>query len=176
LTVFKKEDKMRIFTIIIIFTAMFLNSSFVSEHKYFVSITTIDHKMDLKAFEISIKLTAHDIEKALKSEGDLKLGSDKELPNTNQILTSYIKNNLSIWINEKQNELVFVGREIENDETLYLYFISDAPKKLDKVKIINNILNKTFPEQENITYFNSGATKKDFIFKKHSSIKEFQFK
>ena len=82
----------------------------------------------------------------------------------------------SIWINDKQNELVFVGKEIENDETLYLYFSSNAPKKLDKVKIINNILIKTFPEQENITYFNSGSIKKDYIFKKHSSIKEFQFK
>jgi hypothetical protein len=155
---------------------MFLNSSFVSEHKYFVSITTIDHKKDLKAFDISIKLTAHDIEKALKNRGDLKLGSDKELKNANQILASYIKDNFSIWINDKQNELVFVGKEIENDETLYLYFSSNAPKTLDKVKIINNILTKTFPEQENITYFNSGPIKKDFIFKKHSSIKEFQFK
>jgi hypothetical protein len=167
---------MRILTIIVILTAMFLNSSFVSEHKYFVSITTIDHKKDLKAFDISIKLTAHDIEKALKNRGDLKLGSDKELKNANQILASYIKDNFSIWINDKQNELVFVGKEIENDETLYLYFSSNAPKTLDKVKIINNILTKTFPEQENITYFNSGPIKKDFIFKKHSSIKEFQFK
>ena len=167
---------MRILTIIVILTAMFLNSSFVSEHKYFVSITTIDHKKDLKAFDISIKLTAHDIEKALKNRGDLKLGSDKELKNANQILASYIKDNFSIWINDKQNELVFVGKEIENDESLYLYFSSNAPKTLDKVKIINNILSKTFPEQENITYFNSGPIKKDFIFKKHSSIKEFQFK
>ena len=167
---------MRILSIIIILAAMFLNSSFVLEHKYFVSITTIDHKKDLKAFEISIKLTAHDVEKALKNRGELKLGSDKELPNANQILASYIKNHFSIWINDKQNELVFVGKEIENDETLYLHFSSNAPKKLDKVKIINNILTKTFPEQENITYFNSSPIKKDFIFKKHSSIKEFQFK
>jgi len=167
---------MRILSIIIILATMFLNSSFVSEHKYFVSITAIDHKKDLKAFEISIKLTAHDVEKALKNRGELKLGSNKELPNANQILASYIKDNFSIWINDKQNELVFIGKEIENDETLYLYFRSNAPKKLDKVKIINNILTKTFPEQENITYFNSGPIKKDFIFKKHSSIKEFQFK
>lgn len=167
---------MRILTIIVILTTMFLNSSFVSEHKYFVSITTIDHKTELKAFEISIKLTAHDIEKALENRGDLKLGSDKELQNANEILASYIKDNFSIWINDKQNELIFVGKEIENDETLYLYFSANAPKKLDKVKIINNILTKTFPEQENITYFNSAPIKKDFIFKKHSSIKEFKFK
>jgi hypothetical protein len=167
---------MRILSIIIILATMLLNSSFVSEHNYFVSITTIDHKKDLKAFEISIKLTAHDVEKALKNQGELKLGSDKEVPNANQILASYIKNHFSIWINDKQNELVFVGKEIENDETLYLYFSSNAPKKLDKVKIINNILTNTFPEQENITYFNSSPIKKDFIFKKNSSIKEFQFK
>ena len=165
---------MRILAIIL--ATILLSSSFVTEHKYFVSITTIDHKKDLKAFEISIKLTAHDIEKALKPQGELKLGSDKELPNANQILASYIKNHFSIWINDKQNELVFVGKEIENDESLYLYFSSNAPKTLGKVKIINNILSKTFPEQENITYFNSGPIKKDFIFKKHSSIKEFQFK
>jgi len=167
---------MRILSIIIILATTFLNSSFVSEHNYFVSITTIHHKKDLKAFEISIKLTAHDVEKALKNRGGLKLGSDKELANANQILASYIKNHFSIWINDKQNELVFVGKEIENDETLYLYFSSNAPKKLDKVKIINNILTNTFPEQENITYFNSSPIKKDFIFKKNSSIKEFQFK
>ena len=167
---------MRILSIIIILAGMLLNSSFASEHKFFVSITTIHHKKDLKALEISIKLTAHDIEKALKNRGELKLGSDKELPNANQILASYIKNHFSIWINDKQNELVFVGKEIENDETLYLYFSSNAPKTLDKVKIINNILSKTFPEQENITYFNSGSVKKDYVFKKHSSIKEFQFK
>lgn len=174
--ILKKDDLMRTLTIIITLASMILNSSFVSEHKYYVSITNIDHKKDSKAFEISIKLTAHDVEKALKPQGELKLGSDKELPNANQILAAYIKNHFSIWINNKQNELNFVGKEIENDESLYLYFSSNAPKTLDKVKIINNILSKTFPEQENITYFNSGNIKKDFIFKKHSSIKEFQFK
>lgn len=167
---------MRTIAIIIILALTFLNSSFVSEHRYFVSIATIDHKKDLKAFEISIQLTAHDVEKSLESIGDLRLGSDKELQNANQILSSYINNNFSIWTNDKKNELIFVGKEIGNDETLYLYFRSNAPKKLDKVKIINNILTKTFSEQENITYFNSGSIKKNFIFKKHSSIKEFQFK
>ena len=167
---------MRILTIVLIFCTMLLSSSFVPEHQYFVSITTIDHKKDSKAFEISIKLTAHDIELALKKQGDLKLGSDKELQNANQILESYIKKNFSISINDKPNELTFVGKEINNDETLYLFFRADAPKTLDNVKIINNLLTKTFPEQENITYFNSGPIKKDFIFKKHSSIKEIQFK
>lgn len=155
---------------------LLLNSSFTSVHQYFVSITTIDHKKDSKSLEISIKLTAHDIEKALMDKGDLKLGSEKELPNANQILNNYIQNKLSIWNNDKKLELTFVGKEIEKDETLYLYFSSDAPKKLDKVKIINNILINTFPEQENITYINSGTEKKSYTFKKHRSIKEFQFK
>lgn len=155
---------------------MLLSSSFVLEHKYFVSITTIDHKKDSKVFEISIKLTAHDIEKALRNQGDLKLGSDKEAKNANQILESYIKENFSIWINNKQSNLTYIGKEIDNDETLYLYFSSEAPKILNKVKVVNNLLTNTFPEQENITYFNSGAIKKDFTFKKYSSIKEFQFK
>lgn len=176
LNILKTDDLMRTLSIIVTLASMILSSSFVSEHKYYVSITNIDHKKDSKAFEISIKLTAHDIEKALMPQGDLKLGSDKELPSANQILAAYIKNHFSIWINDKQNELFFVGKEIENDESLHLYFKSNAPKVLGKVKIVNNILNKTFPEQENITYFNSGTIKKNFIFKKHSSIKEFQFK
>ena len=167
---------MRTLTIIVTLASMILNSSFISEHKYCVSITNIDHKKDSKAFEISIKLTAHDIEKALESLGKLKLGSEKEPKNTNQILASYIQKHFSIWISGKQHELVFIGKEIENDESLYLYFKSNAPKVLDKVKIINNILCKTFPEQENITYFNAGTIKKNFIFKKHSSVKECEFK
>ena len=174
--ILKTNDLMRTLTIILTLASMILNSAFVSEHKYCVSITNIDHKKDSKAFEISIKLTAHDIEKALESLGELKLGSEKEPKNTNQILAFYIQKHFSIWINGKQNELNFVGKEVENDESLYLYFKSNAPKVLDKVKIINNILSETFPEQENIIYFNSGNIKKNFIFKKHSSIKEFQFK
>lgn len=167
---------MRIFTFLFAISTMLLFSSFVSEHEYFVSITTIDHKKESKTFEISIKLTAHDIEKALRGKGDLKLGSSKEMSNSDQILESYIKKNFSIWINDKHKELSFVGKEIQNDETLYLYFESEAPKTLGKVKIINNILTDTFSEQENITYFNSESIKKDYTFKKHSSIKEFQFK
>jgi len=167
---------MRILTVFLILITMMLTSSFVSEHEYFVSITTIDHKKESKVFEISIKLTAHDIERALRDQGDLKLGSDKEMLNANQILESYIKKNFSVWVNDKQHELTFVGKEIEKDETLYLYFSSNAPKTLNTVKVINNLLIKTFPEQENITYFNSGSIKKNYIFKKHNSVKEFQFK
>ena len=40
LTILKKDDLMRTLTIIITLASMILNSSFVSEHKYFVSITT----------------------------------------------------------------------------------------------------------------------------------------
>ena len=75
---------------------MILNSSFVSEHKYCVSITNIDHKKDSKSFEISIKLTAHDIEKAVESLGELKLGSEKEPENTDELLASYIQKHFSI--------------------------------------------------------------------------------
>ena len=101
-------------------------------------------KMHLKTnanlSQIVEKLTSIglEVEEIKQNSGELGQFKIAKIINLKIYFRSSIQKHFSIWINGKQHELVFVGKEIENDESLYLYFKSAAPKVLDKVKIINN--------------------------------------
>ena len=161
-----------IFTLSIIFSC----SSFIS-HEHHVSITTLMLKEENRKLEMTIKLTAHDLEYYFEKEKniDLKLGHLKENLNANEMIISYINEHFILKINDRLINLDFIGKETENDESLWIYLEGYLPEKVNSIKVKNDILTQTFENQQNIVHL-EGLFKESYtfngLFREHTFYKE----
>ena len=151
--------------------------SFCNLHAHYVSITNAKLNSQNNKLEISIQLTAHDLEDYffINDKLQLKLGSTKEYKNSNQLISSYISDHLHFKINDKSTPLNFIGKEVNNDETLELFFESKIPRNINKITIENTILIETFSEQQNIIHL-SGYLKESFTFNDKLTSKTYSLK
>ena len=109
----------------LLFIITLLNPTVNNVHDHYISITTakinnINHKL-----EISIKLTAHDVEYHFEKEKNikLKLGGNKEFSDSDQLLSEYINKHLFFSIEDDILDLEFIGKETDLDETMMLKII-----------------------------------------------------
>lgn len=162
--------------IIILFTFVIIGNNLCSAHGYHVSICSMDYNGANKSIELTFKLIARDFEKAIleKNKEDLKLGSIAELSNANELITNYIGHHFHISIADSSCTLNFIGKEIELDESLYLYFEIKNVLLINRFVVVNKLLVDTCEGQENIFYFNLGKQKISEVFNKNKTRKEIE--
>ena len=118
-------------------------------HDHYVSITTIHLNDDSKKIELTIQLTAHDIEYYFEKEKNfqLHLGTAKENPKADELLSVYIQKHLTFLVDNQPLKIKYLGKETKLDETLWLYFEGDLPNSLSSLEIKNDILLQSFENQ-----------------------------
>ncbi len=143
-----------------------LNTGFF--HEYYVSITEIDYNKKDKTIEIALKFITHDFEKALMDGGkpDLLLGHKRELNNANSLIMKYINNKLKLKVNGVNKELSFIGKEVTNDESLWVYAEINNIEEVKSIELENNLLTESFAEQENIVHIAVNGSKKSCSLRK----------
>jgi hypothetical protein len=102
----------------------------------------------------------------------LRLGSDKESSQANEIITAYINEHFQVVAGNELLNMQFVGMEVELDESLYLYFEIENVTTVTELVIVNTILISSFDEQENILHLNVGDVEKSEVFNKSITRKE----
>jgi len=161
----------------LIFLISFFVNPCTNAHDHYVSITTVNMNKHSQKIELTVQLTAHDIEYYFEKEKNihLHLGTEKENPNSDQVLAKYIQNHLTFSSNKKPIQLKYLGKEIKLDETLWLYFEGDLPKSILSINIKNDILIQVFENQQNILHL-EGIYKESYtfngLFKEHTFYKE----
>ncbi|MFN3917747.1 MAG: DUF6702 family protein [Flavobacteriales bacterium] len=145
-------------------------------HEHYVSITTIEYNQESKSLEISIQLTGHDVEFALEKMGygELKLGSKNENRMADNILFKYVKQNFEIQADGVKNNLYWVGKEIGNNDVLWIYLEIQGLKKPKSLFVFNKLLLEYFPAQQNITHVKITNTIQSATFGAHLTEKEFE--
>ena len=137
-----------------------------NDHDYFYSITEMKYNKKENQLELSIKLAAHDLDYIFKKEkycSHTEIAFDKANAELDECLADYLCQNFNITIKNKKQILEYIGKEYENDGYIYVYFVvTDLPKKMDHVDLVNTIFFETYDHQKNIThfeYFNKENTK-----------------
>ncbi len=126
-------------------------STNAAPHDFFVSILTIRHKPETKTLDLTWRITAHDIERALESVAPLKLGSDKENPKADSLLNRYCMEHLVLFQEDKQMSWKWVGKELDG-ETLYIYLqVQDVYTPKDLI-VSCTLLQEVFAEQQNLVH------------------------
>lgn len=139
--------------------------SFSGLHDFYISITSIDYNTEASKLEITCQFTTHDIEKAILSEKniDLNLGEPNEYEKADAILFSYIVSNFKLNSNS-EIDYTYVGKEVNLDETLWVYFESSKLSKPSQLEVENTFLIDDFDSQSNITHVNFGSKQQTFSF------------
>lgn len=126
-------------------------SAIVAPHDFFVSILTIRHKAETKTLDLTWRMTAHDVEHALENVAVLKLGSQKEYPKADSVISAYCKQHLVLLQKDHQLDLKWIGKELDG-ETLYCYLQVEGVDTPNGLMVSNTLLQDVFTDQQNLVH------------------------
>ena len=159
-----KSNLKTIIFCLLIFT---LFSGFVV-HKFYVSTTKVEYVKERKSIQIISKIFVEDLEQVLqeRSSSRVQLDPKKETDLDQSYLLNYISQKLKFKINEKEAQLIYIGKEYDID-ILNIYFEIEDVDSLESIRIENKILIDLFPEQQNIIHFSNEKNKRNLILDKN---------
>lgn len=141
-------------------------------HKHYISLTKIDFIEEKKTVQITMKFFLDDIEQALENrlEQPMELATKEEHKMANKFLESYLRQKFKIWINSKEQNYSYLGKEYENNE-VFFYVEVENIEEINSIEVENSMLFETFPEQQNYVKLNLNDVQKTFILVK-ANVKE----
>jgi hypothetical protein len=135
-------------------------------HDYYVSICTIRHNAETRTLDITWRMTTHDIEHTLLPESgdrDLKLGTDKELPEADSLIAGYLLRHLKLSMDGTPLRTRYLGKQVEMDD-LYCYLQVDNVEYLGALTVHNTLLQDLFDEQKNVVHLEAGGKTRSHSF------------
>lgn len=136
-------------------------------HKYYLSLTQINHKKETKSLQIITNVFMDDIELELNKiyDIDLQLTTKKELKNNDAYFEKYLKDKLSFTVDGEQKSFKYIGKEYEDDLVLF-YIEIEAIENVSSIKVTNKILIQNFPDQQNLIKTKVGKKNRSIILTK----------
>jgi len=122
-------------------------------HEFHLSKCEVEFNNDEKTLEIAIQLFIDDTESALSAVGhdSLRLFSDKEDTDADQIIHSYLQDHFIVFIDAQRYKPTWLGKEISDDLAgLWCYMTIDNVDPTDEITISNDVLMEVFDDQRNI--------------------------
>ncbi len=135
--------------------------AFKTAHKFYVSVTEIEHNQKAESLQVISRVFIDDFENVLnlRYNEDLTLDSRDETVGAEEFLKKYLEKKIYIEVNGKVAVINYLGKEYEND---MLIFYLEAPgiKNVKNVLVRNHVLMDLFEEQKNLVHVKvKGATK-----------------
>ena len=149
----------RIFLSLVIFIAI----TSMTVHKFYVSVNQIDFVPKKKALEITSRIFIDDIDLALEKKYGKKyyFGTPKETSESVDFLKKYLKEKFAIKVNGQPKEIIFLGKEVE-DNVLICYLTVKDIEKVTSLEIKNTILMELY-DQQHIFHTNILGDKKSLL-------------
>lgn len=136
---------------------LFVATTSLAVHKFYVAIYQIEHNISKNRLEVTTRIFIDDLEIALEKKFNKKIDlyNSKNTTVYNELVTKYIKQEFSIKVDGQIKQFVFKSSEIENN-VLICYFTIPNIQKIKILEVENSILTEIFDEQQNIiqTHFN----------------------
>lgn len=153
----------------------FSQTSFIS-HKFYVSVTDVEYKIEEKAIQIISRVFVDDFEDVLGKRFSIPivLLPDEESKNADQWISRYINQKLNIEIQGKEVQLNFIGKRYEDDR-IYLYIEAENIPDFNSISVENLILTDLFEEQKNLVHFKKNKKLKSIVLTKSKSKHTFTY-
>lgn len=138
--------------------------SFTSWHKFYVSLTQIEHVPEKRSIQIITRIFIDDLEQAIREQYDneVTLGVDNEDDSVDDYVQSYLKEKIVIKIDDQQVSFKFIGKSYDLDIVKCYLEIEDI-EKIKSFEISNHVLFDLFPDQQNIVKTKINSKQKSFI-------------
>jgi hypothetical protein len=123
-------------------------------HPFHVSVCDMVYESSDKHLKISVRLFLDDLEEALSPKSNLEHYDITEKANwelTQQLLKTYLEDNLEIKIKNKDIPLNYLGSEVESD-AMWCYLEVEKIKRFDDITVKYTVLKEIFSDQENLVH------------------------
>lgn len=149
---------------IIILVLLFPLLTGSTTHKYYVSITKIEHVTESESLQIITQIFIDDIEEVLRERygASIFLGTKKETGADAAFLKEYILQKLKLEVNGAAVELNYLGKEYDTDMVKSFIEVTGIPK-LTTISVENKVLMDLYPEQQNIIHLKTHTSRKSLI-------------
>ncbi|MFT5862540.1 MAG: hypothetical protein ACI828_001189 [Flavobacteriales bacterium] len=147
--------------ILLVFVPLLLS---VTTHKYYLSVTDLEYNEASQSIQMITRLFYDDVEAVLQARYDeaIVVDATEDQGPLDRYLTKYLKTKLKLTVNGEAQELVFVGKEYE-DDYIVLYTEIEGVSSIRILAIENTLLMDVFPEQKNMVHTEILGKKKSFL-------------
>lgn len=129
-------------------------------HPFHVSVLEIEYNEQGKTLQLSQRIFIDDLETALNKKSTKTIdiiNMDKSI--TDPLIKAYLKDKISLRINQRGLELEYLGFEIEEDAAWIYLEVTDV-NNLTTLELFNTILLEVFEDQVNLVHqLKKGTTK-----------------
>lgn len=148
-------------SLLLVFCTFFLLGS--NTHKYYVSTTEIEHKIERNTIQITLQLFTDDAELMLQQKDpNVRLDPDFDAKKVDILLDSELSKALQLFADQSALELSFLGKEYKND-IVKCYLEVQLKDKIQELEIFNTVFFSLFEEQQNIIHFKVSEGRKSFL-------------
>ena len=127
--------------------------SFTVVHKYYISVTNIDHSSEEKSLQITTQIFIDDFQTVLEIRYGLheELTVEKATKEVEQMMAKYLQKKLKIWVNGDLKTCTFLGKKYEND-VVVCYLEIEGIDDITSLEVENRILYELLEEQQNLVH------------------------
>lgn len=138
--------------------------AFNAMHKYYISVTQINYVSEKQSVQITSRIFIDDFENILRERYDesITLAGKNEPETVNAFVEKYLKDRIAIKVNNKEANIVFIGKEYEADIVRCYLEIEDV-ESIESIEISNKILFDLFEDQQNIVKTKINSKQKSVI-------------
>lgn len=160
----------------LLFGIFFLSLTSFGFHKFYVAVYQINYAPEKEMLQITSRIFADDLNKALEKKYNKKLylGTEKESSEDLVLLKKYLSEHFTVKVNGQSRPINFLSKELEGDVLICYSSIKDV-SKLKTLEVYNAVLVDWDSEQQNITHFTVLGTKQSFLFTASSTKRMLKF-
>lgn len=154
----------------------FLLQISVFAHPFYTSICQVEFNNKGHSLEISVKVFADDLIRALEKKGasELFLGEKKEIPQTDSLINAYIQSKYSFVVNSQKTIYNFIGKEMDTD-AVWCYFEIENVKDLKQIEVHCDLLTELFDSQINIIPVAKNEVTRNILLDKGKTVDSLNF-
>lgn len=125
----------------------------IGYHPFHVAVTELIYKEETKTVQVMHKIFVDDFEQTLNKRFDVYLDilAEKDTKSIDSLVEVYINEHFSVKIDGKEEELVYLGSELE-DNVIWCYQEIYKVKKPKTFEVENTIMFESFDDQSNLIH------------------------
>ena len=122
-------------------------------HDFHMGKALLEYNSKDQALQITLHLFLDDLELALERKGisSLFLCTEQEAAHADESVRQYIQEALTIWVNGKQIQLRYLGKEMAEDLMGGWFYLEGGPLAPPQtIEVDNRLLMEVYDDQKNI--------------------------
>lgn len=148
----------------ILFLFLFFTMVSFGMHRFYVGMFQLKFVPQKNEVQITTRVFIDDLTESINKEYKTKtfIGEKKETAHDEELVIKYFNKNFKIVIDGKNQEYVFLSKEVK-ENSLICYFKIKNVKKIKALQVENTMLLSEFPDQQNIIQFENNGQKSSLL-------------